>query len=144
MMFSICSVKIRHNQKRVDRQKTWQLEFEDNVKGKEYKVKAICNNTVYVKKSESGQLLGLYYLISQKSFSDEKHTWELALAIQHLWRLISTSHKDNLNKPTAISSPINTALLIARPIIKPRAQNNKQKRNQPVNASSIGKHSKKN
>ena len=65
----------------MDRQKTWQLEFEDNVEGKEYEVKAICNSTVYVKESESGQLLGLYYLISWKSFSDEKYTWELALAI---------------------------------------------------------------
>lgn len=40
------------------------LEFEKNEDSKEYKVKVICNNKVYTKKSDSGHhLLGLYYLI---------------------------------------------------------------------------------
>ena len=49
--------------KQVDN-KTLQLDFEDEGEGEEYEVKAICNSAVYAKESESGQLLGLYYLIS--------------------------------------------------------------------------------
>ena len=60
---------------------TLQLEFEDNGKGEDYEFEAICNSTVYVKESESGQLPELYYLISWKKFPEEDNTWELALAI---------------------------------------------------------------
>ena len=65
---------------RVD-EKTLLLEFEDNSEDKEYEVEAICNSAIYVKKSESGQLLGLYYLISWKNFPEEENTWKPASAI---------------------------------------------------------------
>ena len=56
-------------------EKTSQLEFEDNGQGKEYKVETIRNNAVYAKESESGQLPGLYCLISWKGFPEEENTW---------------------------------------------------------------------
>ena len=59
--------------KRVD-EKSLQLEFEDNGKGEEYVFEAICNSAVYEKESGSGQLPGLYYLISWKGFLEEKNT----------------------------------------------------------------------
>lgn len=43
--------------------KTLLLKFENNGKGKEYKVAAICGSAIYTKKSKSCYLLGLYYLI---------------------------------------------------------------------------------
>ena len=45
-------------------EKTLQLEYENDDEGEEYKFEAIYNSMVYTKESESGQLLGLYYLIS--------------------------------------------------------------------------------
>ena len=41
--------------------KILQLEYEDNSKGKEYEVEAICDSLVYVMELKSSQLLGLYY-----------------------------------------------------------------------------------
>ena len=45
-----------------------QLEFKDDGKDEKYEFEAICNSAVYVKQLESGQLPGLYYLISWKNF----------------------------------------------------------------------------
>ena len=50
-----------------------QLEFQDNI-DKEYEVEAICDSAVYAKKSESGHLLGLYYLVSWKGYPEEENT----------------------------------------------------------------------
>ena len=128
---------------RVDK-KTLQLEFEDNGEGEEYEVEAICDNAVYAKESESGQLPGLYYLIFWKDFPEEENIWEPVSAIQHLRRLVSTFHKENPDKPTANSTPVDTAPSTARPTIKPGAWNNKQKCGRPAKASSTSKCSKKN
>ena len=122
---------------------TSQLKFEDNGEGKEYEVEAIRDNAVYDKESESGQLPGLYYLISWKDFPEEENTWEPASAIQHLRRLVSTFHKKNPDKPTATSTPVDTAPLMARPTVKPGARNNKQNRGRPAKARSTSKCSKK-
>ena len=40
----------------------------------EYKVEAIQDSAVYTRKSESGHLSGLYYLVSWKSYLEEKNT----------------------------------------------------------------------
>ena len=40
----------------------------------EYKVEAICNNAVYARKSESGYLSGLYYLVFWKGYLKERNT----------------------------------------------------------------------
>ena len=126
---------------RVD-EKTSQLEFEDDGEGEEYEVEAIRDSAIYAKESESGQLPGLYYLISWKGFPEEENTWEPASAIQHLRRLVSTFHKENPDKPTATSTPVDTAPPTARSTVKPGARNNKRKRGRPAKASSTRKRSK--
>ena len=125
-------------------EKILQLEFEDDGKGKEYEVEAICNSAVYAKESESSQLPGLYSLISWKDFSEEENTWKPASAIQHFRRLVSLFHKANPDKLTTISTPVDTAQPTARSTVEPGAQNNKQKRGQPAKASNTSKRSKKN
>ena len=48
------------------------MEFDaDNNDSKEYKVHIIWDNVVYAKKSKSGHLLDLYYLVSQKRYPEE-------------------------------------------------------------------------
>ena len=61
-----------------------QLNFEFEAgNGEEYEVDGIRDSAVYARESV-GQLPGLYYLISWKDYFEEKNTWELASAIQHL------------------------------------------------------------
>ena len=70
---------------------------------KEYKLEAIQDSAVYAKESESGHLLGLYYLVSWKEYPEKENTWEPVLAVQHLRKLISSFQKDHPDKPTATS-----------------------------------------
>ena len=49
---------------RVDKKIAEQLEFEVSGNNKEYEVEGICDSAVYVRESEAGHLLGLYYLVS--------------------------------------------------------------------------------
>ena len=95
-----------------------QLEFATG-NNKEYEVDGIQDSAVYARES-IGQLPGLYYLVLWKSYPEEKNTWEPASAIQHLWRLVITYHKDNPKKPTATSAPVNIALPMARSSAPPR------------------------
>ena len=96
-----------------------QLDFKFKASnGKEYKVDGIQDSAVYTKES-AGQLPGLYYLVSWKGYPEEENTWEPASAIQHLRRLVTAYHKDNPEKPTATSVPVNTALPMARPTASP-------------------------
>lgn len=44
-----------------------------NNKNKEYKIKAIQNNTVYAKKLELDHLPKLYYLVSKKNYPEEQN-----------------------------------------------------------------------
>lgn len=67
---------------------TYLLEFEDNGQDKEYKVEAICNDTVYAKKSERDHLPDFYYLVLWKDYLEEENTWETTLAIHHLQKLL--------------------------------------------------------
>ena len=105
--------------------KTLQLEFEDNDKGEEYEVEAICNSTVYIKELESRRILGLYYLISWKDFPEDKNTSKLALIIQYLKRLVNTSHQKHPNKPTTTPTTVDIPLPTAWLTVKPQAQSNK-------------------
>ena len=59
---------------RVDENMT-ELEF-DAGHSEEYEVEAIRDSAVYAKESES-HLLGLYYLIAWKDYSEEENTREL-------------------------------------------------------------------
>ena len=91
-----------------------------------YKVETIRDSAVYARESESGHLPGLYYLVSWKGYPEEENTWEPALAVQHLGKLISSFHKDHPDKSTATSSTINTASPMARPtdrLTKPLKRN---------------------
>ena len=94
-----------------------QLNFEfeaDN--NKEYEVESISDSAVYVRES-ARQLLGLYYLVLWKGYPKEENTWEPTSAIQHLWRLVTAYYKDNPEKPTATSVPVDIAPPMARLIV---------------------------
>ena len=112
---------------------------------KEYKVEAIRDSAINTKESKSGHLPGFYYLVSWKGYPEEENTWEPALVVQHLKKLISSFHKDHPDKPTATSPTIDNVSLIARltirPIVKP-TEPSKQKRGRPAN--STNKRAKKN
>ena len=95
----------------------------------EYEVEAIRDSAVYARESESGHLPGLYYLVSWKGYPEEENTWEPASAVQHLRKLISSFHKDHLDKPTTTSPAIDTAPPMARLTVKLPA---KQKRGRPA------------
>lgn len=74
-MFSICPCWNKTLLKRGKlTKKTSQLEFEDDSKGEEYKVKAIYDCAVYTRESKSGHFPGLYNLISWKGYPKEKNT----------------------------------------------------------------------
>ena len=99
-----------------------QLNFEfkagDN---KKYKVNGIRHSTIYAKESATGQFPGLYYLVLWKGSPEEANTWEPALAIQHLRKLVTAYHKDNPEKLTATSDPVDTALPMAQSSALPRS-----------------------
>ena len=96
-----------------------QIEFDAGDNSGKYKVKAIWDGAVYARESKSGYLSDLYYLVSWKRYPKEENTWEPASAVQHLRKLISSFHKDHLDKPTATSPTTDTAPPIARPTVKP-------------------------
>ena len=116
-------------------EKVMELDFEAS-NSKEYEVEAIRDSAVYEVESESGYLLGLYYLIAWKGYPEEKNTWELVLAIQYLRKLISSFYKDYPEKPTATSPPVDSALPMARPTVKPTAKfTTKRKQGRPANSA---------
>ena len=47
---------------------------------RQYKVETIYNNMIYTRKLED-HLLGLYFLVLLKGYSEEKNNWEFALTI---------------------------------------------------------------
>ena len=109
-----------------DKKTAEQLEFETSGDNKEYEVEGICNSAVYARESEAGHLPGLYYLVSWKDYPEDESTWEPASAMQHLWKLVSTFHKNHPNKPIATSPPIDLALPIAKRTVSPNV-NGKRK-----------------
>ena len=97
-----------------------QIEFNaSDDDGGKYKVEAIWDSAVSARKSKSGHLLGLYYLVSWKRYPEEENTWEPASAVQHLRKLISLFQKDHSDKPTATSPAIDITPPMARPTVKP-------------------------
>ena len=71
----------------------------------------------------------------------EENTWEPALAVQHLKKLISSFHKDHPDKPAATFSAIDIAPPMARPTVT-STRPPKQKQRQLSN--STNKQAKKN
>lgn len=60
---------------RVDKNSVAQLELKIG-NNKEYKIEAIQDSVVYAIKLEVGHLLGLYYLVSWKSYPKAENTWK--------------------------------------------------------------------
>lgn len=73
---------------------------------------------VYVKKSKSSHLSGLYYLVSWKNYQEEENIWELALAVQYFQRLLKTFYKKHQDKFTATLSLVDLASPIAKRTVK--------------------------
>ncbi len=106
----------------------------------EYEVEGIRDSVVYARESKR-HLPGLHYLISWKNYPEEENTWEPIAAV--LQKLISLFLKEHRHKPTATSSPIDTASPIARPKVRPsEIKNRKRKRGRHV--KSANKQAKKN
>ena len=99
-----------------------------------YKVEPIGDSAVYASKSESGQLPGLYYLVAWKKYLKKENTWKPSFAVQYLKKLINSFHKDYPEKPTTTSLPIDAALSMARPTVKPTSL--KRKRGRPAGGAS--------
>lgn len=95
--------------------------FEASDKEK-YEFNGIEDSAVYAKESKESYLPGRYYLVSWKSYLEEKNTWEPVLVIQHLRKLLNIFHKDNPNKPIATFPRIDTAPPMAHSIVHPMAQ----------------------
>ena len=110
---------------------------------KEYEVEAIWDSAVYTMELESDHLPKLYYLVAWKGYPEEQNIWEPVSAIQHLKKLISSFHKDHLEKPTATSLPVNSAPPMARPTVKPTAKST-TKRKRGRSANNANKQAKKN
>ena len=117
----------------VDEKTAEQLEFEASGNNKEYEVEGIRNSAVYARKSEVGHLSSLYYLVSQKSYPEDESTWEPALAVYYLRKLVSIFHKDHSNKLIANFSPINMAPPMAKHTASPNV-NDKRKCGQPISS----------
>ena len=83
---------------------------------KEYEVEAIRDSAVYAKEA-NGHLPGLYYLVVWKGYPKEENTWESFLAVMHLWKMVSSFHKDHPEKLTATLVPLNSAPPMAKPTV---------------------------
>ena len=85
---------------------------------KEYEVDAIRDSAVYAKETHR-HLPGLYYyLLTWKGYLEEENTWELSSAVLHLRKIVSTLHKDHLEKSTITSTPLDSTLPMAKPTIQ--------------------------
>ena len=64
----------------------------------------------------------LYYLVLWKSYLEEENTWEPSSVVIHLQKLISTFYKKHPEKPTTIFPPLDSILLMARPMVLKKQQ----------------------
>lgn len=86
-------------------------------KDREYKIKAIKDSAVYAEVAK-GQLLGLYYLIFCKGYSEDESISEPAQAVLHLWKMINIFHNNHPGKPITTSPPLDSVLLMAKLKVK--------------------------
>ena len=88
-------------------------EFEP-ANNKEYKGEAIQDSVVYAQEANR-QLLKLYYLVVWKDYLDKENTWKSFLVVMHFRKIVSTFHKDYLEKPTAILAHLDFTLPMTKP-----------------------------
>ena len=113
-----------------------EFDVDDN---KKYKVETIKDSTVYVKEAE-GHLSGLYYLVFWKSYLEEKSTLEPSSAVMHFRKMISTFHKDHLEKPKTIFLPLDSVSPMVKSSVKsPVKPSTKQKQGCPINSTKQAK-----
>lgn len=77
-------------------------------------MEVIQDREVNAKQSEVHFLIDFYYLVWRKNYFEEKNTWEPISVLKDLQKLISSFHKDHLNKPTVRSLPIDITTLMSR------------------------------
>ena len=63
-----------HNEETGGRENSGEARIWTGSNDEEYKVEGICDSMLYAKESEAGHLLGLYYLLSWKSYPNNKST----------------------------------------------------------------------
>ena len=122
-------LKLDTTKKRRIDEKTTKLEANNS---KEYKVEIIWDSAVYTNEME-GYLPGLYYLVAWKRYPEEENIWEPSFGVQYLKKLINSFYKKYSEKPTATFPPINFALLMPRPTVKPTKTILKWTRDWPAN-----------
>lgn len=88
---------------------------------------------VYARELENHHLLNFYYLLLLKSYQEEKNTRETILPVEYLQKKVSKFYKDYLDKPTAMSPPIDITTQMAMTITRP--VKSKQKYDQPTKVS---------
>ena len=91
-------------------------EFEPGDDDKEYEMEAIRDSAVYAQEAD-GHLPGLYYLVAWKGYPEEENTWEPSSTVMHLRKMVITFHKDHPKKPTATSTPLDSAPPMAKPTV---------------------------
>ena len=84
---------------------------------KKYEVEAIKDSAVYAKEIEK-HLPGLYYLVSWKNYLEKESIWEPSSSVMHLRKMISTFHKDHLEKPMTTFPLLNSDPPMAKPSVK--------------------------
>ena len=86
----------------------------------------------------------LYYLVSWKSYLEEKNSCKPALAMIYFYKPINTFYHNYSEKSSVIFLLIDSALPMAKPIVKLRAEVlSKQKQNKPPKDGITSKHTKK-
>ena len=105
--------------------KLQELEQEESLdirNDKQYKIEIIYNSKIYPKKKTIDQLQKLYYLVSWKSYREEKNTWEPVLVVIYLCKMINTFYKNYLDKLIEMLPPLDFALPIAKLTTKSTAK----------------------
>ena len=125
--FSYVTARVGHHKERRINELFPELEPElDTGNNKEYAVEAIIDSVVYAKEAKR-DLPGLYYLVSWKSYPEEESIWEPYSIVMYLQKMISTFHKDHLEKPTTTSLRFSFAPLMTKPSVKPAKLSAKRK-----------------